>query len=160
QHEGNPLVKRVRSVLRQMPGQFDVIVDYKGMRRPESNSSLWLHQEWQIQTYAWLRSQVPRAIPIAAGILVYVNEFFPSAQDMQALQQQLKTGALDIAPESGSADEIALRGWRRGMAVPHLSDEFALKRALRIVDVSSSAVDEAVRKIDGVVADIETCSLR
>src|SRR5208282_5307316 len=76
QHEGNPLVKRVRSVLRQMPGQFDVIVDYKGMRRPESNSSLWLHQEWQIQTYAWLRSQVPRAIPIAAGILVYVNEFF------------------------------------------------------------------------------------
>src|SRR5262249_40909056 len=55
----NPLVSEVRRVVPDLPPEFEIIVDYKGMRRPSTkrqHGRLDLATyEWQLQNYATLR---------------------------------------------------------------------------------------------------------
>ena len=60
QQTTNPIVQLIQASLPTTPaGEYDVIVDYKGLRRPPIGSQFRSHFEWQVQTYAWLRGQMP-----------------------------------------------------------------------------------------------------
>jgi hypothetical protein len=76
-------------------------MDYKGSRRPpvdDNPRGNWLLGGWQVQTYAWLRSQQAEARPVAAGILVYVSELAPGSKEVSSLRREMRTGRTDVAP--------------------------------------------------------------
>jgi hypothetical protein len=56
----------------------EIIVDYKGMRRPSTNDATLTQLDWQILTYAWLREQQPDAAPVIGGVLLFLNELDPA----------------------------------------------------------------------------------
>lgn len=138
-------------------GDFEVIVDYKGTRRPPTNDSYWKQGEWQVQTYSWLRTRQPKSRKIIAGVLIYINELAPGDSDIQKLQQERKDGTTDVIPENGSMDFYKLNAWRRGNAVPDFSMDFLFKRAIRIIPVSLESQIEATEEFDKVVLEIEKC---
>jgi hypothetical protein len=159
----NPVVKLMVSGLVPMPtGKFEVIVDYKGMRRPPNlalarKGALWDQYAWQVQTYAELRRKQPDALKVAAGVLLYVNELSPTSGDLEQLKTEIKNGWTDVVPPAGSEAEGLLKGWSPGKPLPTLPLEFRLARALRVVPVSQASVDAALSAFDGVVQNIELC---
>jgi len=158
----NLLVKHLKASLgKNLPDKFEVIIDYKGMRRPGSTSmgsgSLWEQYVWQIQTYAELRRKQADALPVVAGVLLYVNELSPTSRDLEGLKKEAKEGKTDVAPEQGSDAQRQLAGWTPGKAMPALPLEFRLKRALRVVQVNGASVAKALTQFDGVVKRIESC---
>lgn len=164
-HRDNPLTGMIAEVVAGLPENFDVIVDYKAARRPpvtplQGANPHWDLEAWQVRTYAWLRGQQPGTNPIGAGILVYVNELSPSQTDLLEYMEEIAQDRTDVVPENGSADYYALHRWRRGVEVPAFSEEFLLRRAVRIVGVTPAEVDKAVNAIDAVVAQIERCALK
>jgi hypothetical protein len=142
------------------PGEYDLIVDYKAGRRPALDSDFITQYELQVQTYAWLRGQIPQARTVAAGVLVYINEFSPSRDDMVELKRELQAANTDIAPDNGSADYYAIHGWQPGQPIPQLTFEFRLRRALHIVNVTPQLLQNAVGQIDGVISQIESSAFR
>jgi hypothetical protein len=64
---------------------FDVIVDYKGMRRPLPSGDTWSEQAWQLRTYAWLRQQQVPERRVIAGVLLYLNELVPARAGLEDL---------------------------------------------------------------------------
>lgn len=162
----NPLVQMIYNQVPNLSGVFDVIVDYKAARRPPmipaaNSNNYWLHEAWQVQTYAWLRRQQPNTNPVGAGILIYVNELSPSQSDLDELKREIAQGRTDVAPTSGSPDYYALNTWQsgQGQPTPTLTPDFLLQRAIRIVRVSNAEVNQAVTAIDNVIAQIEVCAL-
>jgi hypothetical protein len=158
----NPVVQLLLTALKGKPtGKFEVLFDYKGMRRPPSfgaaKASLWEQYAWQVQTYAELRRKQPDALPVIAGVLLYINELLPTQTDMERLKRELRAGLTDVAPSPGSVTETMLRAWTPGMPVPLLPLEFRLARALRVMPVTRQAIDEALASFDTVVEQIETC---
>lgn len=165
QYRDNLLAKMIIDAIPSLPDSFDVIVDYKAARRPprqplEREFPAWELEAWQVRTYAWLRRQQPGTNPVAAALVVYVNELCPSQTDLLDYLDELKEQRTDVIPESGSADYYALHRWTPDVSTPVFSDEFLLRRAVRIIGVSDEEVEEAVSAIDDVVAEIETCALR
>jgi len=110
----NPIVKLVQDCLGSVPSHFEVIVDYKGSRRPALPSaksapkhpSLWDQYEWQVLTYADLRGRQPDAHPVKAGLLLYVNELLPLASDLEDLRKEVAQGRTDIG-----ASEADITAW-------------------------------------------------
>lgn len=141
----------------QLPTHFEVIVDYKGTRRPANNHQYWAQAEWQIQTYAWLRMRQPNSLPVAAGVLVYVNELAPGAADLAELQGEVRHGTTDVIPANGSQDAYSLGLWQPGRAVPNFSQTFRMQRALRVVPVTEQSLANATNQFDNVVLHIEQC---
>lgn len=160
----NPIIARLRSCVPSTAAPFEVIIDYKGMRRParqsQRNGSLWEQYEWQLQTYAELRRKQADTHPVAAGILLYLNELHPSASDMAALKDEVRKRSTDVLPEPGSADEAAILNWTRSKGIPDLSFAFRLRRALRVVRISDDSVEQALAAFDAVVQRIEACRNR
>ena len=79
-----------------LPPKFEVILDYKGMRRPPvptpgAPNSLWTQYEWQLQTYGELRRTQPDALTVVAGVLLYVNELHPTRSDLEHLKERDRT---------------------------------------------------------------------
>lgn len=132
---------------------FEIILDYKGMRRPSTNSPAWTHFAWQVHTYAWLRSQQPNAAPVAAAILIFVNELEPSAEDIKQLQQDLRSGSTDVTPTP--RDDALIQAWHPRQPVPALSTTFREQRSIRVVDVDAGAIQASLTRFDDVVVDIE-----
>lgn len=162
----NPLVEIIYSQVPNLSGVFDVIVDYKAARRPPripspNSNNYWQHEAWQVQTYAWLRTQQPNTNPVGAGVIIYVNELSPSQSDLNLLKQEISQGRTDVAPTNGSADYYALNRWQsgQGQSIPTLTSNFLLQRAIRIIPVSNVEVNQAVAAIDNVVTQIEICAL-
>lgn len=158
----NPIIEQLRSSVPRAAGPFEVIIDYKGMRRPtrnaKQNGSLWEQYEWQLQTYAELRRKQADAHPVAAGVLLYLNELHPSATDMAALKREVRNRSTDVLPEPNSADEAAILNWSpKSHDNPGLSFGFRLRRALRIVPISPASVQQALTAFDTVVQKIEEC---
>jgi hypothetical protein len=159
----NPLVEAIRGVLpRPYPGRFEVIIDYKGMRRPPKGKpaggqDFWRIYEWQVQTYAQLRSVQADARPVAAAALLYLNELLPTWNDLALMREEIDAGTTDVAPAPGSEADRLIRPRRRGDpdVSPPLPFEFRLRRALRIVPVSTATQDRAAEAFDKVVARIE-----
>src|SRR6185436_3436070 len=115
----NPLVQALIAKLpARSAGKFEVIVDYKGMRRPPAlalvKGSLWDQYAWQVQTYAELRRKQADALPVIAGVLLYVNELMPTQSDLFELKSEIKGGLTDVAPAAGSKAEALLNAWSQG----------------------------------------------
>jgi PD-(D/E)XK nuclease superfamily len=157
----NPLVQLLHSRIALAQSEYDLIVDYKAARRPAVQSRFWQHEEWQVQTYAWLWRQVPQTRPVGAGLLIYINELAPSRTDLIELQREVLQGSTDVVPANGTPDYYALHQWQPGPGgtSPALSTDFLLQRAVRVVDVSNQVVLNAVGQIDDVVSQIELSAL-
>src|SRR6185369_696349 len=72
--DSNIFKRAIHTANPALAGRFEVIVDYKGSRRPATNHDYWRQGDWQVQTYAWLRTRQPHSLLVAAGVLLYVNE--------------------------------------------------------------------------------------
>lgn len=158
----NPLVQLMLKALpAKPPAKFEIIIDYKGMRRPShfdmNQKSLWEQYAWQVQTYAELRRKQADAETVVAGVLLYVNELYPTATDFSELKKEIKGRLTDVLPPAGSETEKAIMGWASGKPVPTIALEYRLSRALRVIPVSSKSVAEALASFDAVVKRIETC---
>jgi hypothetical protein len=154
----------IRAEMERNPAPFEIIVDYKGMRRPprEAGSS-WIHQEWQLQTYAWLRHRQNPNSRVIAGVLLYLNELVPSATDLRDLRKDVSNRVTDIMPplsdraflfgEQGAAeadDEEMVIGHTRGLSQLFLED-----RSFRLVEITEASLEQSATRFDAVVGDIE-----
>lgn len=161
--KSNPIVQTVAKALpSKLPDEFEVIIDYKGMRRPAHKGSpqqaaYWKQYEWQLQTYGELRRNQADALPVVAGILIYVNEFHPTITDMRSLKKEISSGTTDIMPAPGSAAESLISKWSTKSTIPTLPFDFRLSRALRVVPITDKSIQTSLKAFDGVVKDIETC---
>lgn len=129
----NPIVKLVKECLGTVPDHFEVIIDYKGSRRPSlppnkptpKKPSLWDQYEWQVLTYADLRGRQHDAWPVKAGLLLYINELLPLASDLDELRKEIKEEKTDIG-----ASDADLKTWRDTCRDQR-------KRAMEILDTAS-----------------------
>lgn len=159
----NPIVQAILKVLpTKPPSEFEVIIDYKGMRRPPTTSStggpgLWTQYEWQLQTYGELRRRQHDALPVVAGVLVYVNELYPTRSDLTNLKREIAAKTTDVLPKSGSPEDAELQKWTSKASLPTLPFDYRLERALRVVPIDDKSINTALAAFDGVVKDIETC---
>lgn len=167
----NRIIRSIVGVLpKTVPSQFEVIVDYKGMRRPPAKPlngqpNYWSIYEWQLQTYARLRLVQHRAQdsprPVVAGALVFLNELYQTWADIEALRTEIRDGRTDVAPEKGSDDDRLLQSRRSKLDPPPvLSFAFRLARALRVIPVSATSQGLAAAHFDQVVFDIEVARAR
>jgi len=151
----DPAVQRISS---QLGGSaYEIILDYKGMRRPSVTSATWQHYEWQVLTYAWLRDQQPNSNPVVAGIILFINELEPSGEEMEELQQDVLNHATDIMPQGN--DYQAIVNWKPGRPIPTVSTPFREQRSIRIIAVSPNAIQQGLQEFDDVVSDIENSVL-
>lgn len=151
----NLIRRAVQSACPDLSGEFEVIVDYKGTRRPDTDKPEWTDGAWQVQTYAWLRHEQRRSRRVAAGILIYVNELAPGEGDLLALRAALGKGRTDVGPNRDS-DRRMLENWRPG-ARADFSPEFLFSRAVRVIPVDDQSITIATAAFDNTVAGIETC---
>jgi hypothetical protein len=159
-YKNNPIVQAVLAALPNMPvADFEVIIDYKGMRRPPaSGGAYWAQYAWQLQTYGELRRRQPDALPVAAGVLVYLNELFPTKGDLEKIKREIKAGTTDVIPTPGSEAERVLQAWSsKSKDVPLLPFEYRLRRSLRVLPIDEASIATALAAFDKVVERIETC---
>ena len=132
---------------------YEIIIDYKGMKRPSTEDITWEHHKQQILTYAWLRSKQEDAKPVVAGIIFYLNELVPSYEDLQSMQIELQNETFDIDISEDDFDKII--NWDESKEYPILSDELKQKRSIRIINIDQKEINGALDKFDSVVSDIE-----
>lgn len=154
---GNAIGDAVRAVCPSLSPETDVIVDYKGSRRPATEHPYWQQGDWQLQMYAWLRAQQSNARPVAAGVLLYINELAPADKDLVTLQREVLSGRTDVAPVAGSEDAYLLNTWRPGAAPPPFTREFRMARMIRVVPITGPSMSAAIAAFDEVVQRIEAC---
>ena len=106
--------------------EFEIIIDYKGMKRPAITSEKWKHHEWQVQTYSWLRERQKKSKTVIAGILFYINELYPSKQGLIELKHDINKNITDIIPSEDDYEK--LMNWKVDDRIPNFSDEFKIKR--------------------------------
>ena len=158
---GNKLLELIVEELPEdPPAEFEVIVDYKGMKRPDLAEKGTSHAdiyEWQVHTYANLRRTISQK-EVIAGVLVYLNELVPTKSDFRLLQKALATKDKGvILPDAGSQDEKALREWKSKDPIPTLSLGFRLKRAIRVIPISDASIAKSLKQFDDTVGRIEMC---
>lgn len=152
----NPFRQALQRACPDLPDQYEVVVDYKGAHRPNSDSAYWQQGEWQVHTYAWLRNRRDPPIKVAAGILIYINELSPGTDDILNLKEGLAKGTTDEFPLD-AAERGRLDRWRPGNDTENLlSLEYRWRRAVRVVAATPSAVEDATQAFDTVVYDIES----
>ena len=154
----NPIVDAIRAVVAKdlAKNPFEVLVDYKGTRRPSTASEEWLLYERQLQTYAWLRRRQPQSLPVAAGLVIFVNELLPTESDMRKLGVDITQGETDIFPKANSLDQQRVLGTRQGDSPFGISWGYRLARALRIIPVDKAREIDALDRFDGIVEQIES----
>ena len=147
--------------------EYEIIIDYKGMKRPPAKSANTLNNPWenhrqQILTYSWLRSQQEDAKPIFAGIIFYLNELVPSKEDLILMQDEIEHDLTDDAIDySKYADDVErIMNWNEDDKAPELSDEFKIARSIRIINIDDAEIDESLDKFDSVVFNIESSLIK
>jgi len=138
--------------------EYDVIVDYKGMRRPAKDDEAWAYHEWQVVTYAWLRRKQPGSRPTAAAILLYLNELVPSQQDLIELARELGRDRTDVRPSGRDAE--LLKRWKPRLPQPKLSSGFRETRSVRVIHIARDLTQKSLDSFDGVVGAIEEAVAR
>lgn len=134
--------------------EYEVIIDYKGMKRPPLKSNNWFYHQWQILTYSWLRSKQEDSKPIVAGIIFYLNELVPSTEDLIALKQDILNGCNDV--KISDIEESLILGWDEDKDnYINLSDKLKEKRSIRIINIENDSISNALIEFDDVVANIE-----
>ncbi|MFX0097441.1 MAG: PD-(D/E)XK nuclease family protein [Candidatus Hodarchaeota archaeon] len=150
---------------------FEIIIDYKGMRRPPKKKDgevfdEWDHYLWQIRTYAWLREMMPEAKPVVVGVLLFLNELVPSREDFKYLQAEVlrrkypdssSIFETDIMPDKYDFKCIDLFKSLGKEPLPELSKQYRLDRSILITPISESPMLQSISEFDKVVEEIETC---
>ncbi len=175
-HRDNSLVQylvgflnqeRAQGRLRDLPNDFEVIIDYKGARRPAISTGgggatdYWSVYGWQVKTYAHIREKQPGSRRVALGVVIYLNELLPTWDDLAKLRSDITDQITDITPTPGSADWSIIhmqkprKSHRDYKKNRKLSWEFRMRRALRLEPVHLAAVDEAIERFDRYVRQIE-----
>lgn len=132
---------------------YEIIVDYKGMKRPAVASDYWKHHHWQVQTYAWLRSLQPDSNPVILGILFYIYELSLIKDDFKELQKDVQTNSTDIMPDDKDRDLIL--NWKSKNKTPTLSETFRHLRSIRMMPIDDDSTENSLNEFDNVVEDIE-----
>lgn len=132
---------------------FEIIIDYKGMKRPPVDSENWKHHKWQISTYAWLREMQEDSKPIIAGIIFYLNELVPSTEDIISIKEEVIMETTDIFPKDKDL-EILLK-WNEVDEYITFSEQLRMDRSIRIIEIDESYVSKALKEFDNVVSEIE-----
>lgn len=138
--------------------EYEVIIDYKGMKRPSITDTTWEHHKQQILTYSWLRSKQEDAKPVVGGIIFYLNELVPSYEDLQSMQIELENEQSDV--EIDYEDYEKIMNWDETKEYPQLSEELKERRSIRIIPINESEIENALDKFDDVVEDIETSIIK
>lgn len=143
--------------------KFEIITDYKGMKRPSLDSKNWKHHEQQILTYAWLRNEQNDDKHVVAGIIFYLNELVPSNEDLMAIKTDLENDNTDVA--ISRQDRDILFDWNPESEyhiLNDLSDKFKIDRSIRIIPISkgSKRIENALDEFDSVVEKIEESILK
>ena len=133
--------------------EYEIIIDYKGMKRPSLDSANWKHHKWQILTYAWLRSKQEDSKKVVAGIIFYLNELVPSIHDLFSIQTDISGNNTDILPKDSDLDKIS--NWDEDKKLPELSDKFKMDRSIRIINISEDNIENSLNEFDSVVNKIE-----
>ena len=154
----------IRSLLdRRTPETFEVIVDYKGMRRPDKvvtnkrsprfgNASRdWIAHESQVLTYAWIRSLQADAAPVVAGVLLYLNELVPSGEDIGYLKDDIAMEATDVPVTDSDLAEIVK--WQESKL--DRPPEILKTRSIRVIPVKEKDIGKKLGGFDKVVRLIE-----
>jgi hypothetical protein len=152
----------LRSLTPPLPPRFEILVDYKGMRRPPSKpkageTDYWSVYGWQLQTYASLRRVQKGALPVRGGVILYVNELVPTKGDLRRLRTEMAEGRADLVPAPGSVDRALLDAWSPKHDVPAFSLEYRLARALWPEPVTDQSIDTSLAAFDVIVGRIEVC---
>jgi hypothetical protein len=140
----------------------EVIVDYKGMRRPpkanpkQKNDYRTLYER-QIQTYSYLREAQVKGSAVVGGALIFLNELSPTWSDVDALKQEILTNKADVVPVEGTPDWNVIMQGKSSPTTPYplLSFGFRLRRAVLLIKVNPDSVADEVVKFDHLVAEIE-----
>lgn len=143
--------------------EFEVIIDYKGTARPNEKGKKeeqeeWKQFGWQIATYMWLQEQNLKASgiqkPIVAGVLLFLNELYPSEEDCKNMakmdKEYLKT---EFHASDRDIDMLERGNYRQ------LSEEFLMRRSIRIVEYDPVMIQESLKSFDEVVSELEDCVL-
>lgn len=133
--------------------EYEIIIDYKGMKRPSIDDDAWIYHKWQILTYAWLRSKQEESKFIIAGIIFYLNELVPSYEDLQAIQIDINNDKTDVEIDKDDYEKIM--NWDEDKKYPQLSNKFKENRSIRIITINSEEIDNALKEFDIVVNEIE-----
>ena len=169
--------------------EYEVIIDYKGMRRPSAPSSeefskiqammisgdindsdeykdykAWIQHEWQILTYAWLRKNQQNSEKPIVGIIFYLNELVPSTDDLVAIREDLRNNRTDISKDSVPKEDWnkLIHGDEKYDLPIHrdLSDKFKMDRSIRIINLDDDLMSNSLKEFDKVVNDIESSLIK
>jgi hypothetical protein len=175
-HRNNTLVQylvgflnqeRAQGRLQHLPADFEVIIDYKGARRPAISTAgggatdYWSVYGWQVKTYAHIREMQSDSQTVALGVVIYLNELLPTWGDLAKMRSDIANQVTDITPTPGSDDWDIIHMRKPRKSHPdhkknrELSWDFRMRRALRLEPVHPAAVDEAVSRFDRYVRQIE-----
>lgn len=141
--------------------EYEIIIDYKGMKRPVSETKLideytWENHKNQILTYAWLREKQEDSKNVVAGIIFYLNELVPSKEDLMQIQQDIHNNLTDVPQDGQFENDIRLiENWDEDAKVPELSEEFKIERSIRIIPIKEEEINKSLKEFDNVVSDIE-----
>ena len=178
-----------KKLLKNGLDEYEIIIDYKGMRRPSapseeefskiqnmmingdlddseeySNFKAWIQHEWQILTYAWLRKNQENSQKPVVGIIFYLNELVPSTDDLVAIREDLKNNNTDISKDLISKEDWnKLINWDEKFDLPihrDLSDKFKMDRSMRIINIDGESMDDSLNEFDKVVKDIESSMVK
>jgi hypothetical protein len=146
---------------------FEIIIDYKGSRRPAITGSgggatdYWRIYGWQLRTYAHIRGKQPGSFPVVLGIVIYLNELLPTWDDLAQLRADLAAHRTDEVPTPGSQDWTIIHMPKPQRIHPNykrnrdISWDFRMRRALRLEPVYKTQVNEAMHRFDRYVRLIE-----
>jgi hypothetical protein len=175
-HASNKLVQYILGFLTQevaqrrmsvLPQNFEIIVDYKGSRRPAvtglgaGKTDYWRIYGWQLRTYAHIRDKQPGSLPVVLGIVVYLNELLPTWDDLLLLRADLAAHRTDVIPTPGSQDWAIIqmptprrrnRNFKRNRGI---SWDLRMRRALRLEPVYPMDVAQSMDRFDRYVRQIE-----
>ena len=178
-----------KELLKNGLDEYEIIIDYKGMRRPSApskddfseiqskmingdldnsdeyaNFKAWIQHEWQILTYAWLRNNQKNSQKPVVGIIFYLNELVPSTDDLVAIREDLKNNETDISKEFVlKEDWDRLIHWDEKFDLPihrDLSEKFKMDRSIRIINIDKELMNDSLKEFDKVVRDIESSMIK
>lgn len=151
--ENNEQIKK--AIITLNGPEYEIIIDYKGMRRPSVNDPSWKYHEWQLMTYSWLRSQQSGAKPVIAGIIFYLDELAPSKEDLNLIREDVNSGKTDVMPTG--MDKTSILNWKSNSKVDDikLTQLFKERRSIRVVSINSAGINDSLNNFDGAVDKIE-----
>jgi len=149
--------RNVQEIIKGM-SEFEIIIDYKGMRRPSLSDPISKPHEWQLLTYIWLREQQLRSMgnqprSIAAAVIFYLNELEPIGEDYLRLKSEVQTMETDVMPTGNDLNTLMNTTDSNSI---RLSKSYREARSIRILPYNQERIQSALNSFDGVVDKIET----